>query len=64
MEIRKPNILELEEIMMHSPQALFEGTMGRVKPTDEKIKQLIEPLLEKGCYYLIATEDSKLMAGF
>lgn len=61
MEIRKPNILELEEIMMLSPQALFEGTMGRVKPTDEKIKRLIEPLLEKGCYYLIATEDSKLM---
>ncbi|KJB87327.1 acetyltransferase [Paenibacillus sp. E194] len=61
MEIRKPNILELEEILMLSPQALFEGTMGRVKPTDEKIKRLIEPLLEKGCYYLIATEDSKLM---
>jgi ribosomal protein S18 acetylase RimI-like enzyme len=61
MEIRKPNNLEFEEIMMLSPQALFEGTIGRVKPTEEKIKQLVEPLLEKGCYYLIATEDSKLM---
>ncbi|MED4587083.1 GNAT family N-acetyltransferase [Brevibacillus choshinensis] len=61
MEIRKPSILELEEIMMFSPQALFEGTMGRVKPTDEKIKQLVDPLLAKGCYYLIAIEDSKLM---
>jgi ribosomal protein S18 acetylase RimI-like enzyme len=61
MEIRKPNDLELEEVMMLSPQALFEGTMGRVKPTDEKVKKLVEPLLEKGCYYLIVTEDSKLM---
>lgn len=61
MDIRKPNKMELEEIMKLSPQALFEGTMGRAKPTDEKIKQLVEPLLEKGCYYLIATEDSKLM---
>lgn len=61
MEIRKPNNLELKEILMLSPQALYEGTIGRVKPTDEKIKQLIDPLLEKGCEYLIATEDSKLL---
>lgn len=61
MEIRKPNITELESILKRSPQALFEGTLGRVRPTDEKIKQLVEPLLEKGGYYLIAAEEEKLM---
>lgn len=61
MEIRKPNMVELENIMKLSPQALFEGTLGRARPTYEKIKQLVEPLLEKGCYYLIAAEEDKLM---
>lgn len=61
MEIRKPNLVELESILQLSSQALFEGTLGRVKPTDEKVKQLVEPLLGKGCYYLIATEEEKLM---
>lgn len=61
MEIRKPNLAELESILQLSPQALFEGTLGRVRPTDEKVKQLVEPLLGKGCYYLIATEEEKLM---
>lgn len=61
MEIRKPDLVELESILQLSPQALFEGTLGRVRPTDEKVKQLVEPLLGKGCYYLIATEEEKLM---
>ena len=61
MEIRKPNLVELESILQLSPQALFEGTLGSVRPTDEKVKQLVEPLLGKGCYYLIATEEEKLM---
>jgi hypothetical protein len=39
------------------PPALFEETLGRARPTDEKIKRLVEPLLEKGCYYLIAAEQ-------
>lgn len=61
MEIRKPDLVELESILQLSPQALFEGTLGRVRPTDEKVKQLVEPLLGKGCYYLIVTEEEKLM---
>ncbi|WP_342598310.1 GNAT family N-acetyltransferase [Psychrobacillus sp. FSL H8-0483] len=60
MDIRKPNDSELEKVILLSPQALFDGTMGEVKPY-EKIKRLIEPLLEKGSYYLIATENEKLM---
>ena len=60
MEIRKPSGMELEEIMRLSPQSLYEGTMGKTKATNEKINQLVEPLLNKGCYYLIATENDKL----
>jgi len=61
MDIRKPNDSEFEKIILLSPQALFDGTLGEVKPSNEKIKRLIEPLLEKGSYYLIATENNKLM---
>ncbi|WII36557.1 GNAT family N-acetyltransferase [Paenibacillus thiaminolyticus] len=60
MEIRKPNNAELETILKLSPQALFEGTLGRVRPTEEKIKRLVEPLIEKGCCYLIAAEQNTL----
>jgi ribosomal protein S18 acetylase RimI-like enzyme len=61
MDIRKPNNLELEQVMLLSPQAVFDGTLGEIKPTDKKIKQLVEPLLKKGGYYLIATENDQLM---
>ena len=60
IEIKKPNMLEVEQIMALSPQALFEGTLGRAKPSHEKIKKLVDPILEKGGYYLIATEDDQL----
>lgn len=61
MNIRQPNDSELKKILSLSPQAIFDGTLGEVKPTSEKIKQLVEPLLEKGSYYLIATKEDKLM---
>ncbi|MCP8970099.1 GNAT family N-acetyltransferase [Ectobacillus ponti] len=61
MEIRKPNELEYEKIVSFSPQAIFDGTLGEVKPSDEKVKQLIEPLLQKGSYYLIASENGQLL---
>lgn len=61
MNIRQPNDSELKKILSLSPQAIFDGTLGKVKPTSEKIKQLVEPLLEKGSYYLIATKEDKLM---
>ena len=56
MDIRKPNDSELKRILSLSPQAVFDGTLGEVRPTNQKIEQLIEPLLKKGNYYLIATE--------
>ncbi|SMQ78132.1 Acetyltransferase, GNAT family [Bacillus sp. OV166] len=61
MEIRKPNDSELNNIILLSPQAVFDGTLGDIKPTNEKIKHLVKPLLEKGSYYLIATENDNLM---
>lgn len=61
MEIRKPNYLESKKVLSLSPKALFDGTLGEAKPTDEKVKQLIERLLQKGSYYLIATEGDNLM---
>ncbi|MFD1174495.1 GNAT family N-acetyltransferase [Oceanobacillus picturae] len=57
MEIRKPSEVEIEKILALSPQAIFEGTLGEVEPTIEKAKQLVKPLLKKGSYYLIATEN-------
>ncbi|WP_077622527.1 GNAT family N-acetyltransferase [Sediminibacillus massiliensis] len=61
MNIRKPSELEMERILELSPQAIFEGTLGEVKPTIEKAKQLVEPLLKKDSYYLISIENNKLM---
>lgn len=61
MDIRKPNDKELKTILLLSPQAIFDGTLGEVRPTDEKIEQLIQPLLEKGSFYLIATKGDDLL---
>ncbi|MCM3767572.1 GNAT family N-acetyltransferase [Neobacillus niacini] len=60
MDIRKPNDFELKKVFSLSPQAVFDGTLGEVEPTKEKIDQLVKPLLEKGSYYLIATENDQL----
>lgn len=61
MDIRKPNDNELKMILSLSPQAIFDGTLGEVRPTDKKIEQLIQPLLEKGGFYLIAAEGDDLL---
>lgn len=57
MEIRKPTDYELQKVVSLSPQAVFDGTLGEVKPTNQKIKQLVEPLLANGSYYVIAIEE-------
>jgi len=36
MDIRKPNNLELKKVFSLSPQAVFDGTFGKVKPSSEK----------------------------
>ncbi|KON70941.1 acetyltransferase [Peribacillus butanolivorans] len=61
MEIRKPTDYELQKVLSLSSQAVFDGTLGEVRPTNQKIKQLVEPLLAKGGYYVIAIEEDQLM---
>ncbi|MGM0878325.1 MAG: N-acetyltransferase family protein [Bacillota bacterium] len=61
MDIRKPTDSELKKVLALSPEAVFDGTLGEVKPTNEKVEQLVKPLLNKGSYYLIAAEGDKLM---
>ena len=61
MDIRKPNDFELKMVLSLSSQAIFDGTLGEIKPTKEKINQLVKPLLEKGSSYLIAVENDKLL---
>ncbi|WP_318617569.1 GNAT family N-acetyltransferase [Sporosarcina sp. YIM B06819] len=61
MDIRRPTDSEFAKVLSLSPQAIFDGTLGEVMPTNEKIKRLVEPLLERGSYYLIATENDELM---
>jgi hypothetical protein len=57
MEIRKPTDSEYKKVLSLSPQALFECTLGEAKLSDEKVKRLIEPLLQKG-----RTEGNNLMS--
>ncbi|MGP4063231.1 GNAT family N-acetyltransferase [Halobacillus sp. H74] len=61
MIIRKANDNELEKVISLSPQAILDGTLGEVKPTREKVTQLVESLLDRGSYYLIATDGHELM---
>ncbi|MEC0248002.1 GNAT family N-acetyltransferase [Paenibacillus chitinolyticus] len=60
MEIRKPIPEEIQQIRRLSPQALAEGTLGNAEPNRDKVRQLVDPLLKKGCYYLIAAEEKQL----
>lgn len=61
MEIRKADETELKTIFSLSPQAIFEGTMGEIRPSDQKIERLVLPLLEKGSFYLVAAEEDELL---
>ena len=61
LDIRKPTDWELEKVLGLSPQAVFDGTLGEVEPTKEKIDQLVKPLLGKGSYYLIAVKETEIM---
>jgi len=61
MNIRKSTDLELQKILALSPKAIFDGTLGEVNPTDEKVEQLVKPLLRNGSHYLIAEENDTIM---
>ncbi len=51
---------EIQEIRMKSADALFEGTKKQFHPSTERVSELIDNALEKGCYYLISRQENKL----
>ncbi|KMK75797.1 GNAT family N-acetyltransferase [Alkalihalobacillus pseudalcaliphilus] len=61
MDINKATEVELAEVLSLSQQAIYEGMLGEARLGKEKVKQLVEPLLKKGCYYVLAKEEEQLM---
>ncbi|MCD7034120.1 GNAT family N-acetyltransferase [Metabacillus sp. GX 13764] len=61
MNVRKPTHKEHNQILALSPKAILEGTLGEAVPSYEKTEQLIERLLDKGSYYVIAEKEGTLM---
>jgi L-amino acid N-acyltransferase YncA len=51
---------EIQEIRMKSADALFEGTTKQFHPSIERVNELIDNALEKGCYYLVSRQENKL----
>ncbi|HSJ39001.1 MAG TPA: GNAT family N-acetyltransferase [Planococcus sp. (in: firmicutes)] len=60
MNIRKAESSELKTILALSPQAVFDGTLGEVRPSNSKVESLVKPLLEKGSFYLVAVDEEKI----
>ena len=60
MSIRKAQSRELKTILSLSPQAIFDGTLGEVRPSNSKVESLVKPLLEKGSFYMVAAEEEKI----
>lgn len=56
MKIRKATYRETQKILDHSLEVLKEASMGYVKPTKEKARQMVYPFLSDG-YYLVYKED-------
>lgn len=61
MNIRKADHSDLNAILTLSPQAIYDGTLGEVIPSNEKVESLVQPLLEKGGFYFIAEEQDKIL---
>ena len=61
MIIRKTEENELETIFSLTPQAIFDGTMGEVRPSDAKAESLVKPLLERGSFYFVAVEEEQIL---
>ncbi|MGM0898081.1 MAG: N-acetyltransferase family protein [Bacillota bacterium] len=61
MNIRKASQSDLNAIVSLSPQAIYDGTLGEVMPTNEKIESLVKPLLDKGGFYFIAVEKDEIL---
>lgn len=61
MNIRKADHSDLNAILTLSPQAIYDGTLGEVMPSNEKVESLVQSLLDKGGFYLIAEEKGEIL---
>jgi len=61
MTIRKAEHRDLNAILSLSPQAIYDGTLGEVMPSNEKVESLVQPLLDKGAFYFIAEEKNEIL---
>ncbi|ALS74098.1 acetyltransferase [Planococcus rifietoensis] len=61
MNIRKADHSDLNAILSLSPQAIFDGTLGEVMPSSEKVESLVQPLLDKGGFYFIAEAKDEIL---
>lgn len=61
MNIRKAENNDLKTIISLSPQAVFDGTLGEVRPSHSKIDSMVNPLLEKGGFYLVAVDQEEII---
>ncbi len=61
MQFRKATYEEKQRILSHSLEVLKEATMGHVKPRRKKALELISPFLSNGGYYLLCTENNRIL---
>lgn len=61
MLIRKADSNDLNILLPLSPQAIYDGTLGEVMPSSEKVESLVQPLLDKGGFYFIAEEKDEII---
>ncbi|MDE0581679.1 GNAT family N-acetyltransferase [Planococcus sp. A6] len=61
MNIRKADHSDLNAIVSLSPQAIYDGTLGELMPSSEKVESLVQPLLDKGGFYFIAEEKDEIL---
>lgn len=61
MNIRKADHSDLNAIVSFSPQAIYDGTLGEVMPSDEKVESLVKSLLDKGGFYFLAVEEDEIL---
>lgn len=58
--IKQASKNDLNEILAKSDNALYEGTAKTFKPTQERVKEIVQTTLEQGAYYLVSKDDDDL----
>ncbi len=60
MIIQKAAEVAVQEIMGMIQQTMHEGTMGHLPAEGEKAVKLVQQVLDKGAYFLVAQEEEDL----